>query len=58
MRYVKLWVETGFVGARYEEVIGVPDNCTDEELELTAREYLSECVEYGWSEADEDDYDW
>lgn len=50
MRYVTLWIETGFAGARHEEVIEVPDNCTDEELELTAREYLFECIEYGWSE--------
>lgn len=58
MKYVSLWVETGFAGARHEEVVEVEDNCTDEELELIAREYLFECVEYGWCEANEDDYDW
>lgn len=54
MRRVTLWVDTGFAGGVHEEELEVDDECTDEELEAAAREFLFECVDFGWSE-DEDD---
>lgn len=53
MRKIKLWVDTGFVCAEHEEIIEVEDDCTDKELEEIARDYMFECIEYGWHEVDE-----
>ena len=50
MREIKLWVETGFCGACHEETIKVDDDCTNEELDELAKEFLYESISYGWEE--------
>jgi len=53
MRKVKLWIDTGYVGANYEEVIEVEDDCSEEELEEIAKDYLYNYIYFGWYEVDE-----
>lgn len=53
MRRIKLWVETGYVGANYEEIIKVDDYATDEEIWEEADMFLAENISYGWDEVDE-----
>lgn len=55
MRTIKLWVDTGYYGADYDEIIEVNDDCTDKELEEMARELMFENITYGWCEVDEED---
>lgn len=57
MRTIKLWVDTGYYGADYEEVIEVEDDCAEEDLEEMARELMFENIEYGWTEIDETEID-
>lgn len=53
MRKIKLWVETGCVGADYEEIIDVDDDATDKEVEEEVRMFLFDNISYGWDEVDE-----
>ena len=53
MRKIKLWVEIGYVGADYEEIIDVDDDATDEEIWEEADMFLVENISYGWDEVDE-----
>lgn len=53
MRRIKLWVETGFVGADYKEIIDVDDDATEEEIWERADMFLAENISYGWDEVDE-----
>ena len=53
MRKIKLWVETGYVGANYEEIIEVDDDATDEEIDEEARMFLFDNISYGYQEVDE-----
>lgn len=55
MKKIKLWVDTGFACAVHEEIIEVDDDYRHEELDEDAREYMFECIEYGWCEVDEED---
>ena len=53
MRKIKLWIETGFVGGDFEEIIEVDDNATDEEIWEEADIFLAEHISHRWSELDE-----
>ena len=53
MRKIKLWIETGFVGGDFEEIIEVDDNATDEEIWEEADIFLAEHISHGWCEFDE-----
>lgn len=53
MRTIKLWVDTGYYGADYEEVIEVEDDCAEEDLEEMARELMFENIKFGWTEIDD-----
>lgn len=57
MKKIKLWVETGFVGATHEEIIEVDDDTTEEEIDEIALEFLHNCIEYGWSNEVEENAD-
>ena len=52
MRKIKLWVEIGYAGADYEEIIDVDDDATDEEIWEEADMFLVENISYGWDEVD------
>lgn len=52
MRYVKFWVSTGYAGAAREEVIEVPDNATDKEIQEEFNAWLDE-LDSSWWECDE-----
>ena len=45
---VELYVHTGFAAATHREVVEVPDDITDDELDEWAKAYCFERVEYGW----------
>lgn len=49
MKILKMWIETGYVGANYEEVIEVPDDYTEEQCEEECKLFLSNYIEYGWT---------
>ena len=53
MRKIKLWIETGYVGGDYEEIIEVDDNATDDDIWEEADMFLTEHICHGWSELDE-----
>ena len=50
MKKIKLWIETGYCSADYEEIIEVEDSCTEEDLEKMAREFMFEKIAFGWME--------
>lgn len=50
MKKIRLWIETGYVGADYDEIIEVPDDVSEEELWEYAEEYVWENISYGWTE--------
>ena len=45
---IRLWIETGYVGADYDEIIEVPDDTTDEELWEYAEDFVWEKISHGW----------
>lgn len=45
---VKLWVDTGYSGIEIEDIIEVPDDTPDAELDKEAKEFRDERIEYGW----------
>ena len=49
---VELYVHTGFVAATHREIVEVPDDITDDDLDEWARDYCFERVEYGWKKLD------
>lgn len=53
MRTIKLWVDTGYYGADYEEFIEVEDDCAEEDLEEMARELMFDNINFGWTEIDD-----
>lgn len=48
MKKLKLWIDTGFCGGKYEEEIEVDDKITEEECELEAKVFLNNHIEYGY----------
>lgn len=48
MKILKLWIETGYCGANYEEEYEVPDDITEEICEEAAKNYLSNNIDFGW----------
>lgn len=55
MRKIRLFVDTGYPGCDYEDIIEVDDDTTDEELEEMAENLLAESVSCGWHEEGEED---
>ena len=52
MRKIKLWLETGFIGGDFTEIIEVDDDATDEEIWEEVEMFEAEHISYGWSEFD------
>lgn len=50
MRKIKLYIETGYCGANYSEVVEVDDDTTDDELNRAAFDYMQDYIDYGWEE--------
>ena len=48
MAILKLWIDTGYCGANYEDEIEVPDDYTEEQCEEEARNYVNNHIEYGY----------
>ena len=48
MKRLRLWIETGYVGGSYEDVIEVPDDYTEEQCEQEAKAYLFNNIEFGY----------
>lgn len=45
---VQFYVNTGYVGGHYEEIIELPDDFNEEDLETTLQEYVNNRIESGY----------
>lgn len=45
---LKMWIDTGFVGCKYEDELEVPDDITEDECEEEAKVFLHNNILYGW----------
>ena len=51
MRIIKIWCDTGYVGSEREEIIKVPDDATEKEIEKEVLDVLLDVmVNYGYEE--------
>ena len=50
MKKIKVWLNTGFAGANYEDEFEVEDDATNEEIEEEARDLAFNRIDWGWSE--------
>ena len=55
MRKVKLYVETGFVSCKHEEVVEVEDDITDEELDEMVQDFKNDCISCGWYDVEDEE---
>lgn len=54
MRKIRLWIETGFAGCNYEDVIEIEDDSTDKDIEIEMLAFLQNNIDYGWCEVEDD----
>lgn len=45
---VKVWINTGFAGARHEEILELPDDFTEQQINEEALEWTHQKIEYNW----------
>lgn len=50
MRKVKISIDTGFCGAVHEEIIELPEDMTDEDIDEYATNSVWEYIQVYWSE--------
>lgn len=55
MRKIKWWCDTGFVGAKHEGEMELPDDYTDEEISDYVYEEVLNYITWGWDEVKESD---
>jgi len=55
MKKIKVYVDSGYVGCKNENVIEVEDDATEEEIEELAGEAIYEMIDIGWYEVDDTD---
>ena len=53
MKKIKLWIDTGYVGADYEDIIEVDDDITDDELRDYVEDFVCNYISSGWEEIEE-----
>ena len=54
MRKISFWINTGFAGCDYEEIMEFDDNTTDKELDEEAKIFLTNNIDFGWYEVKND----
>lgn len=52
MKKVKVWINTGFAGAKHQDVFEFDDDATDDEIDEEVKDWLFNKIEYGWVELD------
>ena len=50
MRKISFWINTGFAGCDYEEIMEFEDNTTNEQLHEEAKIFLTNNIDFGWYE--------
>lgn len=50
---IRVWASTDVVGSKTEDVIDLPDEMTEEEIEAEAKDYIFQFVDWGWKKVDE-----
>lgn len=55
MSYFKFYLGTGFVDCEYEEIVELPDHCTDQEVDEEYRAWVNEKLDRNWWELTEDE---
>ena len=54
MRKISFWINTGFAGCNYEETMEFDDSITDEQLDEEAKIFLTNNIDFGWFEVQND----
>lgn len=49
---VKVWINTGFAGAKHQDVFEFDDDVTDDEIDEEVKDWLFNKIEYGWVKLD------
>lgn len=50
MKQIKVWLETGYAGERHEDIINVPRDTSEKELEQLAKETAFNTIDWGYYE--------
>lgn len=53
MRKFIVWLNTGYAGCNIEEVIELPDDSTDEEIEEACKDEAFQSIDWGYVEVTE-----
>lgn len=53
MKKVKVWINTGFAGAKHQDVFEYDDDVTDEEINADVMDWVFNKIEYGWCPVEE-----
>ena len=53
MRKFIVWLNTGFSGCNIEEIIELPDDLTDEEIEEACKDEAFQTIDWGYEEVAE-----
>lgn len=53
MKKITFYIETGFVGARYEVTEEFDDDIEESELNELAEDFLNDHIRYGWFEEED-----
>ena len=56
MRKISFWINTGFAGCDYEETMEFDDSITDEQLDEEAKIFLTNNIDFGWCEVQDDQW--
>lgn len=48
MKRVKVWINTGFAGAKHQDVFEFEDDATEEEIEADVLDWVFNKIEHGW----------
>lgn len=50
MRDIKVWMHIGFPGTKYEDIITIEDDATEEDIEKEWFDWACQFIDGGWEE--------
>ena len=53
MKKIVMWIDTGYVGANYEDEVEFDDDASESLIDECARDFLNNHIDYGWYIKDE-----
>lgn len=53
MRKFMVWLNTGYVGCNIEELVELPDDSTDDEIEEACKDEAFQSIDWGYVEVTE-----